>query len=362
MPTARRFAIAVALGMSGSLGPSSAAAAEPTCDAGAVCPDEDGDGFAACGCPWSGVPCDCDDADKTVFPGAPETCDARNDHNCSGVTADRCPAREGCFQGACVPECIPLDDFGCPGGSSFAREADGGRCLCAPQDCTVFGCPSGNVCDDDKRCVPRCHPGVVCPHGQICRGFGCVDPCEAVTCPAGAACDRGRCIPSCSCDEKASCPAGTTCDLTMAVPSCVDSKCMGVQCASGEHCTSGACVDDCDGVSCPPKTVCRKTSVNGRPSRGACIDLCSPDPCSPGTACDWQTGGCKPIPLPEGGLALPPASSVEVDPLDVAGAGWVCVCTASGLERVSAFGGVGSAMGWAVMTVVRRRRRRPPRV
>jgi hypothetical protein len=323
------------------------AGAEIVCDAGSLCPDDDHDGFAACGCPWSGMPCDCDDTDPARFPGAPERCDTTRDDNCSGVVADTCAAKEGCLGSACVPECIPLDDFGCAAGSSFARQLDSGRCLCAPEDCTVFGCPPGSTCDDAKTCVPNCPPGVRCPAGQLCRGFGCVDPCAEVRCPSGAVCERGRCLPSCACAPAARCAPGEVCDLGAPVPTCVDPACAGVRCPGGSHCERGPCVDDCDGVVCPPKRVCRKESAGG----ARCADLCSPDPCRPGFVCDWRTGGCNPLPTPEGGLTAP-AESTET--FDVAGAGWLCA--SSGVARLSVLTAI-TGLGTLALLAARRRRR-----
>lgn len=330
------------------------AAAAMICDAGTVCPDDDKDGFAKCGCPWSGTPCDCDDSDPTSFPGAPETCDSTKDNNCSGTVADRCPNKKGCFASACVPECIPLDDFGCASGSSFWRAPGSEICLCAPKDCTIFGCPAGQTCDDSKTCIANCSSSVRCPHGQVCRGFGCVDPCADVTCPEGAVCTGGRCLPSCACDPGSRCPPGEACDLTVPVPSCVDPACVGVRCPVGSHCERGACIDDCEGVVCPPKRVCRKVSVNGGPSQAKCVALCSPNPCKPGYECQWRTGACTPLPVAEGGLVAP---ADPVDPLDVSGAGWLC--STSGLARASALTGLTGIGGFVAFALrIRSRRRR----
>lgn len=51
-----------------------------------LCPDADGDGFYDQACGGD----DCDDGDPTVYPGAPELCDGKdNDCNdCNGVVAD----------------------------------------------------------------------------------------------------------------------------------------------------------------------------------------------------------------------------------------------------------------------------------
>lgn len=346
------FGVAVAFAM---LAPR-VAKAELACDAGNMCPDDDHDGVAACGCPWSGVPCDCDDADPTVFPGAPESCDSAKDNNCSGVASDPCPANEGCLAGMCVPKCIPLDDFGCAGGSSFARAPDSSICLCEPKDCTIFGCPAGRTCDEAKTCVPNCSPDVRCPRGQVCRGFGCVDPCEEMTCPDGAVCDEGRCVPSCACSLGSSCPPGETCDLAAPVPSCIDPACVGIACAAGMHCELGRCIDDCAGVVCPPMRVCRKVSVNGGPSKARCVDLCSPNPCEPDETCDRRTGRCTPLPRTEGGLEAP--TSTDVERLEVAGAGWLC--TSAGLGRASAITALTGA-GAVLLFGLRRRRSRRSR-
>lgn len=45
-----------------------------------------------------------DDKDPTVYPGAPEACDAPKDLNCNGGGADPCPKKKGCLKGVCVPE------------------------------------------------------------------------------------------------------------------------------------------------------------------------------------------------------------------------------------------------------------------
>ena len=324
----------------------SVAAAQDSCDGGALCSDNDKDGFVACGCPWAGSPCDCDDNDPATFPRAPEACNAQKDFNCNGVVPDRCPTKRGCLDGVCVPECIPLDDFGCAVGSTFSSQPNG-KCLCAPRDCTLFGCPPGSTCDDSKTCVPSCHPGVRCPYGQRCRGSGCADPCADVTCPDGGACNDGLCVPSCTC-----CPSGQTCDVTAGAATCIESACVGARCPDGAHCEHGTCTDDCAGVVCPPNRVCRLVSLNGKPAHGSCVDLCSPSPCKSSYTCDWRTGHCTLRPAAEGGLETPDSLDGS---LEIAGAGWLC--SASGLARASAVTAV-AGVGGLVVLVIRRRRRR----
>lgn len=346
----RRLALALA---AASLLAAPDARGDLACDAGAVCPDADGDGFAACGCAWSGTPCDCDDGDPAVHPGAPERCDSDRDLDCSGVAPDACPRKKGCYQSACVPECLPLDDFGCAIGSTFAKSADGKTCLCAPTDCTLFGCPAGLVCDESASCVPICHPGVRCPAGQICRGTGCVDPCAEVTCPEGAVCRRGLCLPSCACDPGRSCPPGEACDVGATPATCTDPACVGVRCPEGEHCERGVCIADCEGVVCPPMRVCRRVSVNGAAAQPRCVDLCHPSPCKPGFACSWRTGACTALPHSDGGLV---SDEPQLDVLELGGGAWLC-SGAPGPAR--ALGAASAVTAIALAFAYVRRRARP---
>lgn len=323
------------------------AQAAPVCEPGHECPDADRDGFAACGCPWSGTPCDCNDADPSTYPGAPERCDDVVDHNCSGFAPEACPKKKSCAAGACVPQCVPLADFACANGS-VPTPQDEGPCVCVPKDCSIFGCPEGQTCDDTRACVPNCSANVRCPAGQICRGFGCVDPCDEVTCPDGAVCKEGRCTPSCACAPGQSCPAEQACDLSAQVPRCVEPACVGVPCPAASHCKAGSCVDDCDGVVCPPKRVCARVSVNGAPGRARCVDLCSPSPCKGDDTCDWRTGACVPPPPDGRTIAVP-----EREVLEVTGAGWLCSASAG---RGSALTAV--ACGVAVAFALGRRKSR----
>ena len=90
---------------------------------GQTCVDADQDGyFGQAGC---GTAVDCDDFDDTVFPGAPELCDGK-DNDCDGLID------EGCGGGDCASQC---------GGKSPAG------CWC-DEACVTWGdcCPA--VCND----------------------------------------------------------------------------------------------------------------------------------------------------------------------------------------------------------------------
>lgn len=278
-----------------------------------------------CACAPAGIACDCNDSDPTIFPGAPERCDGPSDKTCNGVV-DPCPPKKGCYAGTCVPECIALDDFGCVPGSRLTTVA--GRCLCVPDDCSIFGCPPGETCDDDTKCVPNCHPGVRCPPGEICRGAGCVDPCAGIVCPGGGACVGGVCLPG----------------------ACADTTCNGISCARGSHCERGTCVADCTGVVCPPERVCRSIDAGGGATRGACLDLCTPDPCSIDKYCDWRNGACLPKSTREGGLV---GEDEARDLLLVAGAGWTC-----DVGRAARLSAISIAVGLAALMALRLRRGR----
>jgi hypothetical protein len=328
----------------------------PGCDAGAACADGDNDGFVSCACAAPGVPCDCDDADPRAFPGAPETCDATKDLDCSGDAGFGCGTKKGCLRSVCVPECIPLDDFGC---APYAHcENQRNQRLCAG-DCSVYGCSPGFTCDDTKTCVPDCNADVRCPVGQRCRGTNCVDACEGVVCAEGAACANGRCVASCDCaPANTGCAAGEACDRSMPVARCVEQACVGVACPAGSHCAAGKCADDCDGVVCPPKRVCKKVASDAGPVHGACVDLCTPNPCALPLVCDWRTGACLQPSFPEAGLS-PVTDTEPQDALTVGGAG--LSCTTNGLGRASAIGGVTCALSFLVLMARRVRRRRTRR-
>lgn len=327
-----------------------AASAAPGPGCNAKCADQDGDGFASCTCAAKD-PCDCNDADPLVFPGAPEACDGPRDLNCNGALAESCGRLKGCANGMCLPECKDLDDFGCAPRSTLTRQPNG-ACLCVPDDCAVYGCGPGQTCDvATKTCVSNCNPGVRCPAGQICRGFGCADPCEGVACERGSVCERGVCVPSCDCPSVSACPTGLACDPGRD-GRCVEPACVGVPCPAATHCAAGRCVDDCDGVVCPPRLYCRHVAV-GDSIAARCVDLCAKVRCDRLSYCDFTTGACETYPLPDAGTFH--ADDAPVEDLVFVGTGVRC-SAAAGVVGVATPSGL--VVAAAIALRLRRRRRR----
>ena len=97
-------------------------------DESAVTTDEDADGFPA--------DADCDDNDSSVYPGAPELCDGK-DNDCDTVI----PANEDDVDGdgfmACDGDCDDLDYYRNPGayelpGNAIDENCDGSLGACDP--------------------------------------------------------------------------------------------------------------------------------------------------------------------------------------------------------------------------------------
>jgi len=111
-----------------------------------VCLDEDGDNWTTC----KG---DCDDADATVYPYAPEICDGK-DNNCDG----NIPANEGDTDGDGTLDCAD----GCLNDPDKTEPGDCG-CGIPDTDSDDDGSPSCFDCDDND---PNNWPGNM----EICDG------------------------------------------------------------------------------------------------------------------------------------------------------------------------------------------------
>jgi hypothetical protein len=196
-----------------------------------TCADADGDGFAACGAgcqPPVGTPCgDCDDTRESVYPGAVEACNSRDD-DCDGQTDEGnpgggascltgqlglCAAGHRVCQGGtleCVADALPLPEV-CSGGldEDCDGDVDGNDLDCVP-DCPDAdgdgfavcgtGCqlPSGKTCGDCDDTRPGVHPGAT----ETCNDRD--DDCDGQTDegnPGGGA--------DCSSGEQGVCAAGT---------------------------------------------------------------------------------------------------------------------------------------------------------
>ncbi|MBU54326.1 MAG: hypothetical protein CL920_36980 [Deltaproteobacteria bacterium] len=233
------------------------------------CEDKDQDGYFAQNdkCP---KPYDCDDNDKTIYPGSREICGNNKDDDCQGGDL------------TCPGECVDNDKdgyfaekAGCPtpydcndndksvhtgatcGGSGTCVDADkdgygvGAGCVglqdCNDNDPTIH--PKGQeICgnnkDDDcqngdatctgnqKQLGESCQLHADCATG-LCAKRGsqqlCVQPCNATTpCPSGydcvenAACwpNQDKCLQDTDCGKNAFCNEGT----------CVQGKPKGCQC------------------------------------------------------------------------------------------------------------------------------------
>jgi hypothetical protein len=246
-----------------------------------VCPDNDHDGYVDCNCMGAPMPCDCNDNDPTVHPGAPEACDATVDYNCDGMIGTPCPANTVCYKSVCDAVCMGTETTSCVPGTTCTDTPSGK--LCVPVDC---GCAPGMVCVNNQ-CVDACQ-GVVCPGSLVCQDGACVDPCAHLTCPQGQTCANGVCSPPCNCFAgNTGCPAmGTVCD-TDNTNMCVPAMCMGVSCPMGETCdgNTGMCVSFCNkGVMCPQGQKC--VDPDG------CVPLCQGVTCPGVTTCDPTTGMC----------------------------------------------------------------------
>lgn len=138
----------------------------PLPDFGPNCIDNDGDGFFL-NC---GTIVDCNDSDRTIFPGATESCADNLDNDCDGATNEGCDCTTGTSkkcgsdEGSCTAgdqQCVNGKWETCEGGISPSSEI----CEGTDNDCNgkIDDAPEevGNACQSNK-------PGVCKPGKKVC--------------------------------------------------------------------------------------------------------------------------------------------------------------------------------------------------
>src|SRR5439155_16955841 len=170
----------------------------------AACPDNDGDDYAVCsgGCQLpQGKQCgDCDGTNTLVHPGAPETCGNGIDDDCNGQHDEGCqavcPDNDGDGYAVCGGDCQLPQGKQCgdcddtnplvhPGAPEICNGIDdncdgqideGGDSLCNDQnDCTADTCGGSSGCDHAT--VPdgaQCSDGNACTRSDACLSGVCV--------------------------------------------------------------------------------------------------------------------------------------------------------------------------------------------
>jgi hypothetical protein len=181
--------------------------------------DADGDGVGAmaspvqaCARPMGAVSIagDCDDADRTRYPGAAERCDGR-DNNCDGTTDPGCSCTDGATR---------------PCGTSAV-----GACLLGAQRCAdgVWGSCVGNV----EPAIERCNGVDDDCNGAIDNGFASAGRYDQL-----AHC--GRCFNDCAALWTAAQHVTALCDGAPATPVC------GYACQAGYLDLDGIAANGCE--------------------------------------------------------------------------------------------------------------------
>ncbi len=210
----------------------------------AVSEDYDNDGFAPVGAACSGGPLprlDCNDNNAAVHPGATEVCNGIDD-DCNGMVDEDPAATASCNETGTVGACVM-------GGCTIAM------CTGTYANCdglTSNGCEAD--LDSDAAHCGAC--GNACPTGGPCTSGTCGCPASQPMVCGGACVDTTSDTANCGGCGSA-CPAGATCS---------GGTC---HCALGYLVCSGACVDPmADTNNCGG---CGQTCTGGSCAGGACM-------------------------------------------------------------------------------------------
>jgi hypothetical protein len=226
--------------------------------------DHDGDGYTFCGKVDANsgqlVDVDCNDNDKTIYPGGHEVCNGKDD-NCDGIIDNPllvCPADE-----TCVPKT--------------------GQCISNAQACTTASCASPNVCDPGtQQCVPpgTQDAGSSCSGDVACATGICGDPAEFGGGIPGGTCTK-PCCTSADCDPGSICwgagTGGNYClDAATANRAAPGAGAPGASCNGNTDCRSGVCTANacedtcCSDADCSGGGRCSATSFAGNTTL-ACV-------------------------------------------------------------------------------------------
>jgi hypothetical protein len=215
--------------------------------------DHDGDGYTFCGkvdaASGQLLAVDCNDNDKTIYPGAKEICNGKDD-NCDGI--------------------VDNQDLVCPQGETCVPRT--GQCISNVQACTPANCASPNVCDPGtNQCVPpgTQDAGTTCSGDKACATGICSDPAELGPGKGGTC--TSPCCTSADCDPGSICwgagTGGNYClDATTAGRGTLGAGAPGASCNGNGDCRSGVCAKNkcedtcCSSASCTGGTACVATA------------------------------------------------------------------------------------------------------